>query len=86
MPVFVWIVAKQSGFISFLTFFCTVLDRSIHLCSISFLDNYQLLFFFIFILQMPHQILGWDYFVLAGFGAYAEVDILDSGLDDEAGA
>ena len=39
-----------------------------------------------FVLQMPHQILGWDYFVLAGFGAYAEVDILDSGLDDEAGA
>ena len=95
MPVFVWIVVKQSGFISFLTFSCTVLDRSIHLCSISFLDNYQLLFFFIFIffytyicgsfvLQMPHQILGWDYFVLAGFGAYAEVDILDSGLDDKA--
>ena len=35
---------------------------------------------------MPHQIFGRNYFVLAGFGTYAEIDVFDSGLDDEAGA
>ena len=40
----------------------------------------------IFVLQMPHQVFGRNHFVLAGFGTYAEVDVFDSGLDDEAGA
>ena len=35
---------------------------------------------------MPHQIFGWNNFILTGFISYAEVDILDSCLDDEAGA
>ena len=102
VPVFVWMVAKQSGFISFLTFLvqCWIV-LSIFVAYLFWIITsfYFSLFFSLFlsfsipifpcgsfVLQMPHQILGWDYFVLAGFGAYAEVDILDSGLDDEAGA
>ena len=35
---------------------------------------------------MPHQVFSRNFFVLTSFGSYTEVDILDSGLDDEAGA
>lgn len=98
VPVFVWMVAKQSGFISFLTFLvqCWIV-LSIFVAYLFWIITSFYFSLFLsfsipifpcgsFVLQMPHQILGWDYFVLAGFGAYAEVDILDSGLDDEAGA
>lgn len=98
VPVFVWMVAKQSGFISFLTFLvqCWIV-LSIFVAYLFWIITSFYFSLFLsfsipifpcgsFVLQMPHQIFGWDYFVLTGFGAYAEVDILDSCLDDEAGA
>ena len=43
--------------------------------------NFKILLFY-----RCHTSLWRNHFVLTGFGTYAEVDVFDSSLDDEAGS